>query len=134
MKSQPSFREISDAHHAALLEYVGRMRSAGLKLPSHGGTVNKTAVARACGFAREAFQQNPRFAGTLEAAVAELGLDRGEVVQEPTARNADDKARILQLEQQLAACRSEALDLRRKLRRYEAIAEHVGTTGRRVVP
>lgn len=134
MSGQPSFRQVSDSNHAGLVEYIGRLRAAGLKFPARGGVVNKTAVARACGFARETFQQNPRFAATLDAAVAEIGIELPEAIAEPAARNSEEKARILQLEQQLAASRSEALELRRKLKRYEAIAEHVGTTGRRVIP
>ncbi len=136
-----SFREISEANHESLLAYLERLRAAGLKLPSRGGVVNKAAVARACGFARETFQQNPRFAATLSAAVLDLGLESPDAAMsampppsERPERNSEDKARIMQLEQQLAACRGEALELRRRLRRYEAIAEHVGSTGRRVIP
>jgi hypothetical protein len=117
MSGQPSFRQVSDANHASLVEYIGRLRDAGLKFPARGGVVNKTAVARACGFARETFQQNLRFAATLDAAVAEIGIEVPEAVAEPVARNSEEKARILQLEQQLAASRSEALELRRKLKR-----------------
>ncbi len=136
MSSRASFRDISESNHASLVEYLARLRAAGLTLPTHGGVVNKTAVARACGFARESFQQNPRFAATLDAAVEEIGLDRIEAAaaEGASAGDAGNKARILQLEQQLAACRSETLDLRRKLRRHEAILEHIGTTGRRVIP
>jgi hypothetical protein len=129
MSGQRSFRQVSDVNHASLVEFIQRLHDAGLKFPARGGVVNKTAVARACGFARETFQQNPRFAATLDAAVTEIGIEVPEAGAEPAARNNEEKARILQLEQQLAVARSEALDLRRKLRRYEAIAEHVGTTG-----
>lgn len=134
MSGQRSFREVSDDNHGSLVEYMDRLRAAGLKLPSRGGIVNKTAVARACGFSRETFQQNHRFAATLDAAVAEIGIELPEEVIAPTPRNSEEKARILQLEQQLSVARSEVLELRRKLRRYEAIAEHVGTSGRRVIP
>jgi hypothetical protein len=71
-----SFLEISEENHAKLVDYVGRLRGSGLKLPGRQGKVNKTAVMRACGFAREVFQQNPRFATTLDAAVAELGIEK----------------------------------------------------------
>ena len=134
MSGQRSFREVSEVNHASLVEYIDRLRAAGLKFPARGGVVNKTAVARACGFARETFQQNPRFAATLDVAVADLGLELPEEVVTPAARNSEEKARILQLEQQLSVARGEVLELRRKLRRYEAIAEHVATSGRRVIP
>jgi len=133
MTGQRSFQQVSDDNLARLTGYIGRLRDAGLRLPAHAGSVNKTAVARACGFARETFQQNARFAAILDAAVERLGIElpASEVAPE---RNSDDKARILQLEQQLAASRSEAHELRRRLRRYDAIAEHMAATGRRVAP
>lgn len=133
MSGQKSFRDVSDGNHGALVEYLDRLRAAGLKLPARGGVVNKTAVARACGFARETFQQNPRFSATLNAAVGAIGIEVPLEPVTPVDRNSEEKARILQLEQQLAVSRGEVLDLRRKLRRYEAIAEHVGSTGRRVI-
>jgi uncharacterized protein YceH (UPF0502 family) len=131
-RKQPSFLEISEEHHGKLLAYVERLRMAGLKLPGRQGKVNKTAVARACGFARETFQQNPRFAATLMAAVEELGIETPTTEDAP-ARNTEERARIFQLEQQLSAMRSENYELRRRLRKYEAVAEHMTATGRRVI-
>ncbi|PWC27409.1 hypothetical protein [Teichococcus aestuarii] len=130
---QRSFLEISEENHSKLVEYIVRLRAAGLKLPGRQGKVNKTAISRACGFVRETFQQNPRFAATLEAAVQEMGIDVPEA-EEPEPRNTADRAAIMRLEQQLAALRSENYELRRRLRRYEAIADHIAGTGRRVAP
>ena len=79
------------------------------------------------------FQQNPRFARTLDDAIEELGIDVPEA-EEPEPRHSGDKARIMRLEQQLAAARSEGHELRRRLRRYEAIVDHMATSGRRVIP
>lgn len=133
MTKQKSFLEISGEHHARLAEYIERLRAAGLRLPGRHGKVNKTAVARACGFARETFQQNQRFAETLDAAVAELGIELP-AAEEPEPRNTEDKAKIMRLEQQLSASRSEVHELRRRLRRYEAIVDHMAASGRRVIP
>lgn len=133
MSDTRSPHDVSEVNHGRLCAYLGKLRDGGLRLPAYGGVVNKTAVARACGFARETFQQNRRFAATLEAGVAELGLEADAVAERPV-RDGEDKARILQLEQQLAVSRGEVLELRRKLKRYEAIAEHVAATGRRVLP
>ena len=133
MMAQKSFLEVSEENHAKLVEFVERLRASGLKLPGRLGRVNKTAVARACGFAREVFQQNSRFARTLEEAVAELGIDVPQA-EEPEPRDSGDKSRIMRLEQQLAAVRSENHELRRRLRRYEAIVDHVAVSGRRVIP
>lgn len=124
-----SFQQISDDNYRRLEEYIARLREADLKLPSRGGRVNKTAVATACGFNRETFNQNKRFENLINAAVEELGLDGPAKTPEANPRDSRDKSRILVLEQQLAALRSENWELRRRLARYE----HATATGRRVI-
>ncbi|WEA59535.1 hypothetical protein PO860_18030 [Rhizobium sp. BJ04] len=123
-----TFQQISEENFGKLEAYIERMRSAGLKLPCRGGRVNKTAVATACGFNRETFNQNARFEKALTDAVDELGLEG--TISEIPRRDAGDKARITILEQQLASLRGENYELRRKLARYE----HSTVTGRRVIP
>jgi hypothetical protein len=124
-----SFQQVSEENFSRLETYIERIRIAGLKLPSRGGKVNKTAVATACGFNRETFAQNKRFDRRLEVAVAELGLE-APAASDPSPRDSADKARITVLEQQLASLRAENFELRRKLARYE----HSIATGRRVIP
>lgn len=122
-------QEISEDNYRRLEEYVAQVKAAGLKFPGHGGKVNKTAVANACGFNRETFQQNARFDECLQAAVKDIGIEeRTATTKAP--RDSGDKSRITLLEQQLTAVRSENLELRRKLARYE----HATLTGRRVIP
>ncbi|CDZ25751.1 Hypothetical protein NGAL_HAMBI490_05850 [Neorhizobium galegae bv. officinalis] len=127
--SQNSFQQISEEHFIRLEAYLEKIEAAGLKLPSRGGKVNKTAVATACGFNRETFTQNKRFERRLSDAVVALGLD-GPAAPEPPRRDGADKARITILEQQLASLRGENYELRRRLARYE----HATLTGRRVIP
>lgn len=125
------FQQISEKNYAKLETYVERLQAAGLKLPSRGGKVNKTAVATACGFNRETFDQNARFEKRLMEAVEDLGLELTKSAETPaTTRDSGDKARITALEQQLASLRSENLELRHKVARYE----HSTQTGRRVIP
>lgn len=124
-----SFQQISEENYRRLEEYIARLREAGLRLPSRGGRVNKTAAATACGFNRETFNQNKRFEKLINDAVEELGLAGPVTTPETTARDSRDKSRILLLEQQLAALRSENWELRRKLACYE----HATATGRRVI-
>ena len=123
------FQQISEENFAKLQTYIGQMRLSGLRLPSRGGKVNKTAVATACGFNRETFDQNDRFKVALGEAVDELGLEQQKTTETPV-RDAGDKARITTLEQQLASVRGENYVLRRKLAQYE----HSTLTGRRVIP
>lgn len=130
------FQQVSEENYAKLEEYLGRLKAAGLKLPSRGAKVNKTAVATACGFNRETFNQNERFDVRLHSAVTELGLEEKAVAKETSdpaetpKRDTADKTRITQLEQQLASVRSENYELRRRLARYE----HATLTGKRVIP
>lgn len=125
-----TFQQISEENYSRLEAYIQRLRDAALKLPSRGGKVNKTAVATACGFNRSTFVQNKRFETLINAAVQELGLEIPDTkAPEADASDKRDKARILVLEQQLAAIRSENYELRRKLARYE----HATATGRRVI-
>lgn len=125
------FQQVSEDNFARLEQYLDRLSAAGLKLPSRGAKVNKTAVATACGFNRETFNQNNRFNDRLSRAVTDLGLEENAAVEvEPQKRDTADKTRITQLEQQLASVRSENYELRRRLARYE----HVTATGRRVIP
>ncbi|MBB4585578.1 hypothetical protein GGE50_001444 [Rhizobium leguminosarum] len=123
------FQQISEENYAKLETYIERLQAAGLKLPSRGGKVNKTAVATACGFNRETFDQNDRFKDRLMLAVKDLGLEPQKAPDQPP-RDGGDKARVTILEQQLASLRGENYELRRKLARYE----HSTVTGRRVVP
>ncbi|NLR96060.1 hypothetical protein HGP17_04360 [Rhizobium sp. P38BS-XIX] len=130
------FQQVSAENYAKFEQYLDRLKAAGLKLPSRGGKVNKTAVATACGFNRETFTQNERFHERLVQGVADLGLEEKkapEEVSEPNdtpKRDTADKARITQLEQHLASVRSENYELRRRLARYE----HATATGKRVIP
>lgn len=124
-----TFQQISEDNYRRLEAYIQRLREADIKLPSRGGKVNKTAVATACGFNRSTFVQNTRFETLINAAVQELGLEVPAKAAEADASDKRDKARVLVLEQQLAAVRSENYELRRKLARYE----HATTTGRRVI-
>jgi uncharacterized protein YceH (UPF0502 family) len=125
------FQQISEENYAKLETYVERLQAAGLKLPSRGGRVNKTAVATACGFNRETFDQNARFEKRLMEAVEDLGLEPPKSAEtSATTRDSGDKARITALEQQVASLRSENLELRHKVARYQ----HSTQTGRRVIP
>jgi hypothetical protein len=124
-----TFQQISEDNYRRLEAYIQRLREADIKLPSRGGKVNKTAVAAACGFNRSTFVQNRVFETLINAAVQELGLEVPAKAPVPDASDKRDKAKLLVLEQQLAAVRSENYELRRKLARYE----HATTTGRRVI-
>lgn len=130
-----SGRQKGDQNVEALKIYLARLLAANEALPAHGGKINITAVALACGFKREVLYQNPRCKQILGEAIKKLGLG-----SEPAAQTvANDgvvllERRINTLEQENAALYAEVLELRRKLRQFEHIEQHMVETGRRVVP
>lgn len=130
-----SGRQKGDRNFDALKAYVIRLKAAGEGLPSRAGKLNVTAIALACGFNREVLYQNPRCKGLLSEALQHLGL--GKEVNTPAVD--DDQRvklerRINKLEEENAALYAEVLELRRKLKRFDHIEQHMVETGRRVVP
>jgi hypothetical protein len=112
-----------------------RLKAVGEGLPARAGKLNVTAIALACGFNREVLYQNPRCKGLLNEALKHLGLGRETNVP---AANDDQRVRlerrINKLEQENAALYAEVLELRRKLKLFEHIEQHMVETGRWVVP
>ncbi|MGE0768928.1 MAG: hypothetical protein AB7L90_21000 [Hyphomicrobiaceae bacterium] len=130
-----SGRQKGDHNFEALKGYVLRLKAAGEGLPARAGKLNVTAIALACGFNREVLYQNPRCKGLLIEALKHLGLGGGSQAPAPV----DEKRVVLErrintLEKENAALYAEVLELRRKVRRFEHIEQHMVETGRRVVP
>lgn len=105
-------------------------------LPSRNGRVNMTALAAACGFDRQVLYKNPGVRAHLEAAALNQTLcipeSRHSTERSGDADDARLQARILQLEQRAVALGAENAELRRRLRQYEHIEEHLLETGRRI--
>jgi len=108
----------------------------GKPLPSRDGRPNLSAIALACGFDRQVLYKNSAARELLRKAAEEFNLEEtGDVPeQEGDTEKRLLKARILQLEQRNAALKAENDGLRRKLRQYTHIEEHMVETGRRVIP
>lgn len=123
------------AENAETLEkYLKALELEGRPLPMHGGEVNRSAIALACGFDRQVLYKNPAAAALLAAAVEKLptkaAVDNEEAKPETKSDRRD--RRILSLEQQNASLRAENAGLREKLRRLEQVEDIMVTTGRRV--
>ena len=92
-------------------------------------------MALASGVDRQSLYKNPRCRELLEEAAQELGLAPMECREAGAPTNDDAKdRRISVLEQKCAALLAEVEGLRRQLRRYAHIEEHMISTGRRVIP
>lgn len=142
-----SGRQIGAEHVEKLRSYLDEMRSKAARLPSHGGKVDKSAVALSCGFDRQTLYNNAEAKALLEEAVVELGLD-GHSQQVPDNRTAHleqlmerRERRIQRLEEMLETRTAEVTELRHtnklileKLRQYEVLEEFMTTNGRRYRP
>jgi len=106
-----------------------------------GNKLNRSEIARECGFAKSALQQNPAIKQAL--ADVEANLSRQQILK-PQARNPDagqhgsiaepvskrEKQRLNQLEQQNQSLRAENATLKDKLRKMNLLDEYLMETGR----
>lgn len=109
------------------------------------GVLSRTEVARECGFAKSALDQNPRIKaalrdledslrsrGILPAAV-ERDSDAGgdPLMREPgRLRAALDVERLRRLEQENAGLKAEVVELKRTLEKYAVLQDALALTGR----
>ncbi len=105
------------------------------------GQLNRTEIARECGFAKSVLLQNPRVRDSLKTLEAEL-RERGVLppvadpatpvpaTDAPNPRAAVDRARLKRLEAENAALRAEVMELRGQLERYRLMDNVLSSTGR----
>jgi hypothetical protein len=123
--------EIAQEHVDALIEYLERHRDE--PLPRYGVDLNKSIIAKECGFDRQVFRTNPRCAGILRDAddrdrKANLTrLEQAEAVREQKARM--DAGQIA-LEEENLRLLAENASLRRELDRLKRLSAVIAETGR----
>lgn len=122
---------VAEEHVQALEEYL--RAHAGLPLPRTGTELNKSAIARACGFDRQVFRTNPRCAQLLAAAEAadrptgETALSKAQEARETITKSDRE---MLALEEQNVRLMVENAALRRELDRYRQLNAIIAQTGR----
>lgn len=104
------------------------------------GQLSRTEIAKVCGFAKSVLVQNPRVKAALKTLEDELrargvlppAADAGDtkLTTPPNPLAGADKARLKRLEAENASLRAELADLRETLRRYRAMDDVLGATGR----
>lgn len=130
-----SGRQVGAEYAEALLGYLEAMRQKGKGLPARNGKVSIPAVALASGVDQQSLYKNPRCRELLERAAQELGLQAIEArATGPTTQDDAKTQRIQVLELQVSSLQAEVEGLRRKLRSFAHIEEHMVDTGRRVIP
>ena len=132
--SSKSSQQIGQESVEALQRYLDVLKDKGQGLPAWDGKVSKSAVALAVGIDRQSLYKNKGCRALLEAAAEELGL-QGISAREVGSNNDDAKAQRIQvLELQVSSLHAEVEGLRRKLRNFAHIEEHLIESGRRVIP
>jgi hypothetical protein len=109
------------------------------------GVLSRTEVAKECGFAKSALDQNPRIKAALrdlESALRRRGVlppavesaqETGEkmLTREPGKLRASlDAERLRRLEQENAALKAEVGELKRQLQKHTILSEALAHTGR----
>jgi hypothetical protein len=130
-----SGRQVGAEYTEALLGYLQALRKEGQGVPARGGKVSVAAVALASGVDKQSLYKNPRCRELLEEAAQELGLQSIEARATGTTKNEDAKSQRIQvLELQVSSLQAEVEGLRRKLRNFAHIEEHMVESGKRVIP
>jgi len=111
------------------------------------GVLNRTNMAKECGFGTSTFRQNPRVKqalneleddlrhrGVLPPKVEESAEETGSqaiVMREPSRlKAAQESERLRRLEQENAALRAEVAELKQAVEKYAVLREALAQTGR----
>ncbi|MCG5481592.1 hypothetical protein [Sinorhizobium alkalisoli] len=123
--------EIAQEHVDALIEYLERHKDK--PLPRYGVDLNKSIIAKECGFDRQVFRTNPRCAEILRDAddrdrkVNLTRLDQAAAVREQKAKTDADQ---MALEEENLRLLAENASLRRELDRLKRLSAVIAETGR----
>lgn len=140
-----SGRQLAEQNAMAFATWAASKTDDDFKAMANRGVLSRTEVARECGFAKSALDQNPR----IKAALRELedglrlrgilpqAVERGAegstapVVREPgRLRAAQDVERLRRLEQENAGLKAEVSELKRSLEKYAVLQDALALTGR----
>lgn len=123
--------EIAQEHVDALIDYLERCRDK--PLPRYGVDLNKSVIAKECGFDRQVFRTNPRCAEILGKADEQdrkanlTRLEQAEAVREQKLRTDADQ---MALEEENLRLLAENASLRHELERLKRLSAVIAETGR----
>lgn len=140
-----SGRQIAEENVQAFRRWMAGKTDDDYRAMALRGVLSRKEIARECGFAKSALDQNPRIKtalreledGLRQRGVLPKALSKGSVgPQEPRLRDRGaqqalfDRERLKRLEQENASLRAEVDELKRQLKRHAILSEALTMTGR----
>ncbi len=123
--------EIAQEHVDALIEYLERRKDE--PLPRYGIDLNKSRIAKECGFDRQVFRTNPRCAEILcnaDDRDRKANLTRLEQAEADREQKAKVDGNQLALEEENFRLKAENASLRREVDRFKRLSAVIAETGR----
>ena len=144
-RQMASGRQVSEQNVQTFAAWVAGKSDEDFRELAHRGVLSRTEIAKECGFAKSALDQNPRITAALrelEDSLRNRGVLPASVLREPDAdaaplvrepgklRAALDAERLRRLEQENAALKAEVGELKQALSRHAILSEALALTGR----
>lgn len=140
-----SGRQLAEQNVAVFAAWMASKSDDEFRAMVSRGVLSRTEVAKECGFAKSALDQNPRIkaalreledglrlSGVLPPAVErDLKASETPLFREPgRLRFAEDAERLRRLEQENAALKAEVAELKRAVEKYAVLRDALASTGR----
>ncbi|MFM0205777.1 VPA1267 family protein [Paraburkholderia sediminicola] len=140
-----SGRQIADENFRSFQTWLASKADSDFRQMVSRGVLSRKEIAKECGFAKSALDQNPRIKAALRAT--EDGLRERGILPAPLERGGGElemplvretgmqravleSERLKRLEQDNASLRAENAELKRQLVRYAALQDALSLTGR----
>lgn len=147
MKGAPklSGQQLAEQNVQTFTAWVASKTDDDFRAMASRGVLSRKEVAKECGFAKSALDQNPRikaalreledslrFRGVLPAAVErDPEAPQAPLTREPgRLRAAQDAERLRRLEQENAGLKAEVAELKRTVEKYAVLRDALAQTGR----
>lgn len=140
-----SGRQLAEQNVAVFAAWVASKTDDDFRAMANRGVLSRKEMAKECGFAKSALDQNPRIKAALrelEDGLRQRGILPPAVMQDPDApqplvmrepgrlRAAQETERLRRLEQENASLKAEVAELKRKLEQHAMLRDALALTGR----
>lgn len=140
-----SGRQLGEQNAQTFASWVASKSDDDFKAMANRGVLSRKEVAKECGFAKSALDQNPRIKAALrelEDALRLRGIlppviecdpdaPQAPVMREPgRLRAAQETERLRRLEQENAGLKAEVAELKRTVEKYAVLRDALAMTGR----